>query len=91
MKTEFKNAYFYMYYEMNGKLKYKRLPFRSSKQRLINTIEKIRAEIDYYNIRKKRIEAGFYDIEDHKPAWFVSGENYDGRKERNKACLFSSG
>ena len=46
--TKFTNATLYVYYEHDGKIKAKHLPFRATKNQLIRTIENIKKEIGYY-------------------------------------------
>ena len=50
-KVEVKKAHVYIYYN-NGK--YKKIPYRASIRQLINTIEKIKDEIGFEEIKKKR-------------------------------------
>jgi len=54
VKTEFKNAIFYIWYEKDGKLKAKHLPYRANKNMLLYTIEEIKKDINYDEQKKKR-------------------------------------
>ena len=53
VKTEFKNATFYMWYEKDGKLKAKHLPYRANKDMLLYTIGEIKKDINYDEQKKK--------------------------------------
>ena len=67
-RTKFKDALFYIYYEKNGKDTYKVLPFRANKKQLQTCIESIKKDINYYEKKQERIDAGDYDVsKDHKP------------------------
>lgn len=51
--TNFVKGMYYLYYEVNGKIKFKKIPYRADKRKLINVVEKIREEINYYEKRKE--------------------------------------
>ena len=53
-KTEFKGAKFFIYYKNNKKLCYKSLPYRANKKQLLDCLESIKKEINYYEKKKKR-------------------------------------
>lgn len=52
--TKFERAILYIYYEINGTSKYKRLPYRATKKQLTSCIEDIKKEINYKETKKKR-------------------------------------
>ena len=54
-KTEFKGARFYIYYKDEEKLKYKVLPYRANKTQLLDCLEGIKKEINYYEKRDKEL------------------------------------
>jgi hypothetical protein len=54
VKTEFKNAIYTIYYEHNGKIKKKRLPYRATGNQLVECVENIKKEIGYKEIKKER-------------------------------------
>ena len=54
-KTEFKGARFYIYYKDEKKLKYKVLPYRANKNQLLDCLEDIKKEINYYEKRDKEL------------------------------------
>lgn len=45
--SELRNGMVYFYYEKEGKKRYKRIPFRSDKDKVISTIERIKEDIGY--------------------------------------------
>jgi len=87
IRTEFKNATFFIYYEVDGEEKFKRLPYRATILQLQTAIESIRKEINYYQRRKEKIESGFYKLKDRPPAFVTSGEK-DGKG--HETSIFSS-
>jgi len=74
-RTEFKGVYFYMFYDVNGVEKFKRIPYRAGKELVIKRIQQIRAEIDYYKRKEERIESGYYDNKNKEPAFSIGDEN----------------
>ena len=70
-KTEFKNATLRIYYEKDGKLKNKHLPYRASRDQLISCIESIKNDINYYAIKEARIKAGQYKVDDDENGFNV--------------------
>ena len=52
--TEFKNAVLHIFYEVDGNVKQKKLPYRATKEQLVRCIESIKKEIDYYAKKKER-------------------------------------
>jgi len=52
-RTEFRLAKLYLYYEVEGKERYKVLPFRASKAQLERAIGRIKDEVDWYNTEKQ--------------------------------------
>ena len=69
-KTEFRNAIFYIYYEKEGKLKYKHLPYRTTEKQLFNCIERIKEDINYYEEKKVRDSIVIDKIKKDKPTGF---------------------
>ena len=53
-KVEFKNHEIYLYYKKNEELKFRKLPFRADKNRLLDELEKIKVDINYYETREKK-------------------------------------
>jgi len=66
-KIEIKKAHVFIYYD-NGK--YKKIPYRASIRQLINTIEKIKDEINFVENKQKRDELVKKEIK--KPMMFVN-------------------
>jgi len=71
-KTEFKAGIFYLYYENDGETYYKKLPYRVSRDKFIETIETIKHEINYYEKRAKRAEELRKDAEKDVPIIFAN-------------------
>ena len=51
--TDFKKGSLYIYYDNEGKSKYRKLPYRSTKDQLISCIDSIKKEINYEEKHKK--------------------------------------
>jgi len=71
-KTEFKAGIFYLYYENDGETFYKKLPYRTTRDQFILTIEKIKEEINYYEKKIKMAEKIREEIEKEKPLIFAN-------------------
>ena len=65
-RTEFKNAKFYMYYESDGKIKVKTLPYRASKVQLLSALEFIKNDSDYFIKEAEKYARGDYNIKNKK-------------------------
>ena len=65
------NGIVMLHYKKDGKVKFKRLPFRATKDQLVTCIENIKKDINYYEDKKTRIEEGQYDISTHNPPVFI--------------------
>ena len=61
-RTEFKNARFTMFYNSDGKIKSKSLPFRASKEQLLRALEFIREDSDYYIEEAQKYASGQYNV-----------------------------
>ena len=68
--TDFKNGIFYIYYFKGENVKTKKLPYRTTKDQLVRTIENIKKDIDYYKEKQKRVDAGEYDVSFNAEAGF---------------------
>ena len=66
LKTEFKNGVFFMYYESDGNIKVKRLPFRANQQQLIDCLDSIKKDSDYYIKEAEKYVRGDYNISPKK-------------------------
>lgn len=74
-KTEFKHAMFYMYYTSDDKQKFKRIPFRASKEQLLDALDFIRRDSDYYIREAEKLARGGYNV---KPKNMVAVSSVEG-------------
>jgi len=82
-RTELSGGMIYIYYNKNGKEKRKKIPLRANKTRLLNTIEKIKEDINYYENRAKILKKA---LKKQDPGAFAfsgdwNGEEYERRKK----------
>ena len=61
-RTEFKNGKYYMFYDSDGKIKSKSLPFRASQSQLLAALEFIKNDSDYFLIEAEKYARGDYNI-----------------------------
>jgi len=66
-KVEFKKMSLFIYYKKDGKLFFKKLPYRATKDQVEQTIERIKKDIDYY---KKRAVSIKQNVKKDKPLIF---------------------
>ena len=52
-RTEFVKTIFYIYYDVNGRERFKKLPYRTNKDQLVRIIENIKKEIDLETDKNK--------------------------------------
>jgi len=71
-RVKLQNAYVYIYYELDGEKKWKRIPYRATKDKLMRTIESIKEEIGYYDDLERRKKEGQYDVGESKPLIFTN-------------------
>ena len=70
-RTEFKNGAVYIFYDnLKNVERYKRLPYRATKDQLLNTIDAIREEI-MYNDKRKSIYEKTNKIINQKPEFEI--------------------
>ena len=53
---EFRNGSIHLHYKEGEKEKSKRLPYRTNRDQLIHSIEKIKNDVDYYEQKRQRWE-----------------------------------
>jgi hypothetical protein len=65
-KAELKGTLFYMWYRKDSVLKYKKLPYRANKNKLLKTIEEIKKDIDYIKLKKERDKIVLTELENEE-------------------------
>jgi hypothetical protein len=70
-RVEFKKGRAYFFYTLDGKEKNKMLPYRANKNQLLNMLERIKTETNYYENEEKKIKEGHYKVDDKDPFFYV--------------------
>jgi len=82
-RVEFKGSTFYIHYLKNGWQKCKKLPYRADKNKLIDTLNAIKKDIDYTTIQKKRLKKLNTPSVVHFPG--ISAGEIDGKRDENSS------
>jgi len=82
-RTEFKGTTFTIHYLKQGQPKKKKLPYRTTKDILLKTLNSIKKDIDYADIKKKKLEKLMRPSVAHFPG-LNAGET-DGKRNEDSA------
>ena len=76
--VDFKGTTCYIYYLNEGKTKHKKLPYRATKDQLLNCLEKIKKEIGYQEFHKKEWEEKKKSLTDDAGFAFIEKKGETG-------------